>query len=338
LNRLELAPGSRAISLFNCLEADFHQFIDQLPAGLRSLATLHSTYHGDLDDRIFDGLSGLNPVLAGTPWLFWECFESLDDPAFQSIALAGTCYVLASVVMDHLMDGQTKTPGSLALYHQCLYSQGLLGYRSIFPVTSPFWSQFSRLEQLHVTGLSLENEAQRKPEVFSKPVLGSIACGKVAPINITLAAFCTAANRSDIRIALENSLNYIAVASQMLDDFGDWQDDLSDRHMTHFLSQLITKDGWQHPDDQTKEAIRHKILAGWHDVACLKEIRGELSRSITAVEQITCPTWVNYVQEYLDLTNEHLEQALTNHLYQVFREMTTPEQDSSDSEINDKSG
>jgi hypothetical protein len=238
LNNLDLPGGIRGRQLFDCLEEIFEGFLQRLPPGIDALARQQGAYYGDFNTAQFGGLGILNPVLIGTPWLFWECFPRLEDSRRLQIAEAGAFYVLASVVLDHLVDHQAAEPGQQAIYHQALYSRAVSQYREVFPTTSRFWSDFQRLEAAHLAGLSIEIWAQSHPGDFSAQTLATIAQGKVAPIVTTLVALSHASGSPQHIPALEASLDHIAVASQLLDDIGDWQADVESRHLTYFLTRL----------------------------------------------------------------------------------------------------
>ena len=120
MNRLIPPADSRQSDLFEKLNSRYFDFARQLPQPLKRLGTLKSTFLGSPHEGIFEGVLELNPVLAGTPWLFWETFSSLEDEQYLQIAEAGTMFVLASIVLDHLVDGQAERQEQVALFHQAL--------------------------------------------------------------------------------------------------------------------------------------------------------------------------------------------------------------------------
>jgi len=321
LTQLDLAEGSRASQLFHRLEETFKGFLQQLPPGVAELARQQAAYYGNFNNEPFGGLSVLNPVLVGTPWLFWECFQELDDKTLLDIAGAGAFYVLASVVLDHLVDGQASEPGALTIYHQALYSQAASRYRAVFPTASPFWGHFQRLEDAHLSGLAAEVYAQSHPVEFTRQTLATIAHGKVSPITTTLVALSIASGRSEWIPALEASLNHIAVASQLLDDIGDWQADFQNRHLTYFLAQLAGAHPWLQAEPPSLEMLEARLQADWTDVIQLKQVMQGLVSSLGAVKGLDCPTWLRYVDGYRTLTDEHLDRSIKLHLGQVFNQM-----------------
>lgn len=322
MSQLKLVEGSRASQLFHRLEETFEGFLEQLPPGVAELARQQAAYYGNFNREPFGGLSVLNPVLVSTPWLFWECFQELDDKTLLDIAGAGAFYVLASVVLDHLVDSQASEPGALTIYHQALYSQAASRYRAVFPAASPFWGHFQRLENAHLSGLAAEVYTQSHPAEFTRQTLASIAQGKVSPITTTLVALSIASGRPEWIPALEASLNHIAVASQLLDDIGDWQADFQNRHLTYFLAQLAGAHPWLQAEPPSLEMLEARLLADWTDTINLKQVKQDLDRSLEAAQGLNCPAWQSYVEGYRSLTDEHLERTIKQHLGQVFTGFT----------------
>lgn len=314
--------GSRPRRLFDLLESNFEGFLDGLPPGIRELARQQGSYYGDYSNEPFKGVGVLNPVLVGTPWLFWDTFQELKDEALLRIAEAGAYLVLASVVLDHLVDDQAAQPGKLSLYHQILYSRAVHTYRLIFPDDSPFWEDFYCLEDCHMSGLATEAWVQTLPGEFTIGVLEKIAHGKVSPIVTTLVALSYAVGHPEYITALEASLNHIAVASQLLDDIGDWQADLDSRHLTYFLVQLSGGlEAWTSIVPPSRQALEARLQSEWIDVNQFQQVKQGLKLSIEAVELLNCPAWVKYVNGYLEITEKHLERTIKAHLSRVLSKM-----------------
>jgi hypothetical protein len=309
-----LSEDPRALALYEGLNQRYFQFADCLPHPLRRLARLRSTFLGGPDQEPFEGVPGLNPVLASTPWLFWETFSNINDDIFLDIAEAGMSFVLASIVLDHLVDGQADPQEEMALFHQALYGHGVVTYRKIMPSSSPFWIHFDRLAQDHLAGLSAELESQSGHLQISLEDLFTMAHGKVSPIVATVAALNFASDQPGVLSPIEESLKHIAVASQLLDDVGDWEHDLEAGHDTYFLSSLVHDETWKVEDPPTVEDLRNKIEDDWDDVEHLRLVLDWLQDSLEAVEGMKCPAWVEYVEGYRALTDENLSTVLGHHL------------------------
>ncbi len=319
MNRLEPPVGSRQSNLFQQLNTRYFDFARQLPDPLKQLGMARSTFLGSASHETFEGVKELNPVLAGTPWLFWETFSSLDDKLFLQIAEAGTMFVLASIVLDHLVDGQAERPEQMALFHQALYSHGISIYRVVFESSSRFWFDFERLASGHLAGLARELQAQLDPNSLTLGDLDTMAHGKVSPIVVTIAALSEASGQPERLDPIETSLKRIAVASQLLDDIGDWKHDIEVGHITYFLTCLVPLQPVGSVGLPSTEEAQSKIDAEWVDVNNLELVLELLDDSIDAVREIECPAWIEYVEGYRWLTNEHLHSAMARHIVRKLR-------------------
>jgi hypothetical protein len=310
----------RATDLFEELNARFFHFIDRLPEPLDRLARQKSTFLGSQEDGEFGGVPELNPVLASTPWLFWESFKTLDDSLFLDIAEGGTFYVLASILLDHLVDGQAEPPEEVALLHQAFYGHGILVYRSTFPHSSAFLGQFERLANDHLAGLAMELETQSSTAKIEMSSLEKMAYGKVSPIVTTIAGLAHALEQPELLEPIESSLKHIAVASQMLDDIGDWQHDISVGHRTYYLAQVVeeVRGG---VEDVSIDEVQDAIDEAWMDVEHLQLVIQWLDGSTQAVQGFACPGWLDYVAGYRKLSDEHLTTAIARHLVRKLRPM-----------------
>jgi hypothetical protein len=311
----------RAKRLFYALNDLYFQFASRLPPPLDNLAQLNSTYEGDKEQKPFESLEGLNPVLVGTPWLFWETFKGLSDKAFLLIAEAGTYYVLASVVMDHILDGQANPVEAMVLLHQALYEKGIAKYREAFSSSSAFWDHFERLAIDHLAGLSEEFVVQSKPQLIERETLIKMAHGKVSPIVTTIVGMAEASDQTALLEPIEISLKHIAVASQLLDDIGDWKHDLQVGHMTYYLSYLAPNAAWLLTEPSSYAECQRKIDAEWSDVGQMSEVVEWLNRSLEVVREMNCPAWIDYVNGYKTLANEHLTGFVARHILRTLKQL-----------------
>ncbi|MDQ4076418.1 MAG: hypothetical protein M3220_09255, partial [Chloroflexota bacterium] len=311
--------GDRAVTLFVRLNEKYFEFIRELPSPLARLGQVAGTYVGSADMEPFLDLEGLNPVLVGTPWLFLETFSELEDERFVLIAEAGACFVLASIVLDHLVDGHFEQPEPIILFQQALYANGAAKFRDAFPSSSSFWFHFDRLVAAHVAGIAAELDAQANPAGFSMERLLTITHGKVSPVVTTVAALAIASDKPEILEPIELSLKHISVASQLLDDLGDWRHDVQVGHMTYYLSCLAPPTVLMSKSLPSTDALESHINRNWTDIEHLRLIIEWLDRSIEAVQDIDCPRWVGYVTGYRTLAHRHLLIMTSQHLMRVLR-------------------
>lgn len=253
--------------------------------------------------------------------MFWEEFRGLDDERFITIAEAGTYWVLASIVMDHIVDGQADPVGEVALFHQILQSEGIRAFRSLFSQASGFWGKFDALADRHARGLSTELSARTARRAVELDDLVMAAEGKVAPIVVTIAALTEAHRNQQLYDPIQNSLKNIAVASQLLDDVGDWRQDRKQGHATYFLQLLAPEDFGAFEVWPEMEQLEQINRARWQDVESLKSVAEWLDQSLEAVEGLQCTGWRQYILDYLERTDRHLTAAIANHIAQKLRDL-----------------
>jgi hypothetical protein len=207
MGALRLPENSRAGRLFGEVNSRYQVFSDRLPESLGRMARLRRTYLGSPSEEPFQGIADLNPVLAGTPWMFWEQFEHLDDERFLAIAEGGALFVLASILLDHIVDRQADSPEAATLLHQALHTRGIECLRAALPASTSFWSHFERLSADHLTGLAAELDAQADISVMREETFIRMAHGKVSPIVVTLAALAEASGKAGVLPSLRPRSN-----------------------------------------------------------------------------------------------------------------------------------
>jgi hypothetical protein len=307
-------PEGRPRDLYRELDRRFFIFIESLPASLVDFSRQKSVYLGGESDSLIRGVEDLNPVLAGTPWLFWECFTNLSDDAFVTTAEAGLFLVLSSILMDHIVDRQANPLEQYVLLQNALNSTGVARYRELFPHHSGFWTVFEKRREDHLEGLALEVDLQHHPRQIKFSELERMAYGKVSPIIVTLTALCILTEQEGLLSPIEQSLKSIAVASQLLDDVGDWEIDVTEGHYTYFLTNLVRPDLWNKPARVARDEIKKQIKKEWADVDGLQTVLQWLERSMKSVEELNCDGWNAYVQNYKDVTKTHIREATALHI------------------------
>jgi len=325
--KLELTQGSRAARLLESLDAGYFQFANDLPPPLRDVALMESTIVGQPIDEPFQGPSKINPLIACTPWLFWDTFSGLSDETFLCISEAGAFIALASVIMDHLVDGQATWPEAMTLFHHALYDRGVASYRAIFPPASTFWKNFDRLTKEYLTALGAEIAAQSEPEQFTSENFLAFAGGKVSPMTTTIAALSEASDQSFIVEPVETSFRHSFVAGQIHDDVLDWRSDINDRHLTFFLTQLAPSGKWQAVEWPSVDELEVNNDSDWVDVDYFDLVIKHFDRCIEVVEGIQCDGWIKYLMEYKGVAEEHQRAAVARHLLRALEPVIRPPSD-----------
>ena len=315
--KLELVQGGRAARLLESLDARYFEFANDLPSPLRDVALMESTIVGQPIDKPFQGPSKINPLIACTPWLFWDTFSELSDETFLCISEAGAFIALASVIMDHLVDGQATWPEAMTLLHHALYDRGVAGYRGIFPPTSTFWNNFDRLTKEYLSALGAEIAAQSEPEQFTLESFLAFAGGKVSPMTTTIAALSEASDQPFVVEPVETSFRHSFVAGQIHDDVLDWRSDINDRHLTFFLTRLAPPEKWQAVEWPSVNELEVNNDSDWVDVDYFDLVIKHFDRCIEVVEGIQCDGWIKYLVEYKGVAEEHQRAAVARHLLRV---------------------
>jgi hypothetical protein len=311
----------RSQSLLAALDERYLAFVAGLPEPLRGLGLRRSTYTGEPGEVSFRGPSALNPGVTLTPWLFWETTSPFDDETFLDLAEAGCLIVISSALLDHLVDGQAASAEEAVLLHRILHERGIGRLRRRLGGASPFWPVADRLIAEHLEGLALEKAMRADPTRFTYPEFQRMVRAKFAPIVVTMAAYLAAMDRLDLLEPVEGSIKHLAVASQLLDDIGDWEQDLPAGRTTFFLASL----GAHRPDigavGLSVEEVADQISATWLDVDQLNLAAEWLGRSRGSVEGIPCPRWVEYLDGFRALTREHIRQTTAAHLERAVRSL-----------------
>jgi len=145
-----------------------------------------------------------------------------------------------------------------------------------------------------------------------------MAHGKVSPIVNTIAALAFASDQPELLGPIETSLNHISVASQLLDDIGDWQHDLQVCHFTYYLSQCTPPEAWQSSEWPTMEDVQANIEGDWIDLTNMHLVAEWLVDAVQAVKGLNCPGWVEYVDGYRERADRHLTNFYMAHIGRVF--------------------
>jgi hypothetical protein len=318
LDKFRAHDDRRAAGQFAELNARYFQFVDQLPLPLRNVARLKSTFSGRPGDELFSNLGERNPSLIQTPWLFWEIFNHLDDGGFLQVVEGGVLIVLASIILDHLSDGQARSPQAMFLLHQMLHETGVLKLREAVPIASPFWSShFDRLSKEHLGGLAAELEAQSNPGLFSPDAFVTMAHGKLAPVVTYMAALTEASDQKQALEPIEASLKHWAVGAQLVDDIEDWQIDVQARHLTYYLTRIAPPETWEAAEWPSVNDLQSRIDADWLDVTYMRMAMQWLDKAIEAVDGLQCPRWVGYVDSRRSLADGFLTKFITRHILWV---------------------
>lgn len=314
---LRLPEGSRAEKLLARMNNAYQAWAASLPEPLQGAAQRRRIFTREPGKELLRGPSGLNPGLTCTPWLFWDLCRGVEDERFVRLATAGSMLVLASVLQDHLVDEQSDDPAMALLLKDALWQQGLAHFQSSFSNRSGFWDYLFRLSEEHRMGLAREVACRRNASLMSDDTFCEMVRAKFAPIVITMAAFLIETGMEGALAAVEESIKSLALASQWLDDLGDWKEDLAARRPTYFLQSLAPDIDWQRSAWPSAEDLQARIDDSWLDLEVLQRIKRRLGEAERQTEPFGCEGWSSYLEGYRRIAEEHARQATARHLKDV---------------------
>ena len=289
------AQADRRLRLLSTHDETIQRVLGSLPPPLGTLALAHKTYFGADVELPVGNLILRSPPAIATAWLYSETFDELDDGTFLAVAEAGACIQLASVVLDHLVDGQLPDPGGSSLLYKALTDHGVTTFLKIFRAGSAFWSHYERLTRRHLDGLAAELDGRSDPRRFSYEALEVMARGKACPVVLTVAALCEASGRTELLEPIARSMELVGVASQLVDDTTDWQKDAETRHLTYFLSCLGPDEAWSPDSWPSVDTLARRLESDPLDTHHLRRAVSLLDQALELVHDISCPQWGAYI-------------------------------------------
>ncbi len=322
--KIKLPDDPRSARMLEALDDRYFQFAEGLPPPLKDAALLERTILGHPVDGPFRGPVKMNALITCTPWLFWELFSGLEDDIFLTVGEAGMFLGLSSVVLDHLVDGQTENPELMALFQRAFHNRSVSCLRKVFPSSSAFWDQYERLTREYLKSLGAEVETQSSPNLLTLENFREFAGGKVSPMVITIAALAEASDMFSVLEPIETSLRHSYIAGQIHDDILDWPSDLENRHLTFFLSRLASPDTWRGEEWPTVDEGYDVNNQEWLDVEYFGLVIEHFDLCIEAVEGIQCAAWIHYLEEYRGIAEEHQKSATASHLMRTLESVIQP--------------
>jgi len=311
----------RAGRLLGEMDARFFGIVEKLPDPLRVLARTRGTYEGSESQVPFEGPSSMNPGLTCTPWMFWQITREVGDQQFAGLSVGGGLVILASTLLDHLVDRQVKNIGETGLLQSALHGRGMAILRSEIGLDAEFWSHAERLLEEHRRGLAQEIQWRTKPDLLTEERFVETVSAKFAPIALTMVAYLAAAERRIFIEPIERSIKDLAVASQLLDDLGDWEEDVRQQRLTLYVKSLAPRADWTADEWPTVTELEEQIDQEWAELELLNRVRQWLDRSIEKVAGIECPAWISYLNGFRDLADQHLMGRTAGHLARSIGEL-----------------
>lgn len=162
-----------------------------------------------------------------------------------------------------------------------------------FPIDDNFWNYFHKYQVEYFNSLLLEDKKHfNNYSLYTKHEFEKIAAGKSAMAKIYPTALAILNKSENNIIALENSFDAFAVASQLYDYLRDWKTDFKSKKYSYLLSTLIERKGLQNKleevsIDEVGRMVYYTSLAD--DFIDL--IIESYEKSLSELENVNCNDW-----------------------------------------------
>ncbi|MFF2886564.1 hypothetical protein [Paenibacillus sp. NPDC057967] len=254
--------------------------IAQFPRPLGDIGHAYAMNYNPLDDSD----KGKDYICVLLPYWMQE-MTGISDEQCDSLALANIYGMLYFFILDDVMDStqikQVKSQLSLASLLQLeMYAL----FRELFPSESPFWAYYDRY--VTVWADCVVNEAEADYFVHD-PIR---TAGKAGPVKISAVGACLLAGSEDRIAEVEQSVDLALMTLQMLDDWADWQEDMSEGSYNGLLALVASESGLTY-STLTEEAVRSRIyvlgcMNRYADIASRNHDRlMKLGHRIPAIEE-----------------------------------------------------
>ena len=232
--------------------------------------------------------------------------ERWRDPVKKSISdvLWGQYALYLSIrIDDDLLDKQAQS-GNLPAVARYFMDESCRTFHKDFSESSDFWREF----QHHV---DWTNSAIRQVDALQR--------GPVSPPNMLLAlyaeqssifkvgslAVCVMLEKPLLFAHVSEFADHVAAASQIVDDFQDMGEDLSQGRL-NFAARVILGDSCKPPFDASRvlAQIAQGVLFEDHVNQIFSEVRSQLQLAKNAMSSIVCPGCLEYLISYGSILNE----------------------------------
>ncbi|MFC7677981.1 hypothetical protein [Paenibacillus sp. GCM10028914] len=190
---------------------------------------------------------------------FWmNDLTSLSQDIYRKLSTANIYGMLYFFIQDDIMDTHPDdyTPGmwkhQLALAN-LLHTEFISIYLQLFQANSPFWNYFKDYIQEWSEGVMHESQHdyfQHNPIHIAK---------KAAPVKLGSTAALLLADRHDLIPAAADLMNNVLLTLQMMDDWADYEQDLSDGSYNCLLSLIKSENNLPRSHTLTTEEVHRAI-------------------------------------------------------------------------------
>ncbi|GGF83579.1 hypothetical protein GCM10010912_30940 [Paenibacillus albidus] len=164
-------------------------------------------------------------------WMQEGCSLTIENT--RQMSVGNVFLMLYFFIQDDLMDSLGPNSSDKLPLANLLYIEFLNIYRALFPYPSTFWTYFNRY--IAEWADSVTNE--RTSDYFLNDPM-KIA-RKASPLKLSSTAALLLSGQSSLVTPAETMLDHVLLTLQMLDDYEDWEEDLSIGNANNCLLSLV---------------------------------------------------------------------------------------------------
>jgi hypothetical protein len=139
----------------------------------------------------------------------------------RRMSLGNVYLMLYFFIQDDLMDSSDHTASLHVPLANLLFVEFLNIYRDLFPADSPFWSCFNRYVFEWADSVGNENTG----DYFMNNVVK--VAHKASPLKLSSTAVLLLSDHEELVPLSEGGIDDVLLTLQMLDDYEDWEEDLT---------------------------------------------------------------------------------------------------------------
>lgn len=173
----------------------------------------------------------------------------LDNEQIEPIKTGWLSIYLATLALDDVIDGETTRPKDNLIVSMLLLQRGLT---AILPLISKHGRTEKFNKAIEETALAGLNEVERHHSIITEFPEGEVLeiGRKISLLKICAYAALSTTPRVSLlsEEMLDNVLEQIAQAVQLLDDISDWRTDIQSKNFTYLLTESFVRFGMTEAD------------------------------------------------------------------------------------------
>lgn len=307
---------------------DTRRALDSIERRIESLVStwppeLAAEFRGYRHERCGDSWVDREPPTSGVDGSYWLVFpglllrryagraEPIAAGLLDELLWGQYCLFLAVRTEDDLLDGQAgsrRVEGAV----RRLEDEAARAFARHLPRASPFWSVYR--EAIEVTRRAITRADRMQRSAAGMPA-DSLDChARIAEIfKLGSAAVCFSLGRREVLGRLGRACDHLAVASQLLDDLVDLEEDQELGRRSFAISWILRR-GRQHlaAGEDSPSGVWPGVVQGDAVKELLELARRELRRAGRAMAPLNLPAADGYMDLLLaevDLFERHLHRA-----------------------------